>query len=229
MARRRRRSKKDPLVKAAKVVAYPWKVKSRFEGFIRPAARVAGALGMAMLAGCAALSQTPEEAWPGLLLPASRLPVYWMVALAVASLLGWAYVNDGQKRIRRAVGPALALCLFVIVPIAFAILGFAGERNVAQFGGPGPGHVLWILVRWYGPAMVVTSLAAFLTWKSRGRSGRGVWFALLVAPYAALFAYLVVGFHLPGMGEMHHETIRSLGSWALALQLALAFFVGGGD
>jgi hypothetical protein len=75
--------------------------------------------------------------------------------------------------------------------------------------------------------MVVASLVAFVTWKSRGRYGRGAWFVFLVAPYAALFAYLVLGLRFEAIGEARHATIVALGSWALALQMATAFFVGG--
>ena len=72
MARRSKRQP-DPVAKAARAVAYPWKVKSKFEAFLRPAARVTGAVGLAMLAGCAVLWKTPREDWPAGLVP-ERLP-----------------------------------------------------------------------------------------------------------------------------------------------------------
>src|SRR5688572_11886163 len=122
MASRFRRAKKDPVGTAAKAVAYPWKVKSRVDRFLRPAARIAGAAGVAMLGACAVLTGTPAEQWPQAL-SRDLLPVYWIVSLAVASLLGWTFVADGQKRIRKRVGATAALALFLVCPIAFAILG----------------------------------------------------------------------------------------------------------
>jgi len=224
MAKRSRRSK-DPVTRAAQVVAYPWTVKSRVEKFVRPTARVAGAAGIAMLVACAVLAETPAEQWPRGLSP-GHLAVYVMVSLAVASLLGWTFVNDGQKRIRRAIGAHLSLAAFVVLPIAFAILGFVGAERISAVGGPAPWHWFWRLVRWYGPVLVVVSLVAFVTWKSRGRYGRGAWFVLLVAPYAALFADFVLHLRVAPLEDAHATTIRALGSWAVALQLALAFFVG---
>lgn len=225
MARKSRRAK-DPVTAAARVVAYPFQVKSRIEAFVRPAARVAGAAGIAMLVGCAVLSGTPREEWPRALDP-SHLAVYVMISLAVASLLGWTYVHDGQKRIRRAIGPSISLVAYVVLPIGLAIAGLVGAERAAAVGGPPPWHWFWKLVHWYGPTLVVASLVSFLTWKSRGRYGRGIWFTLLVAPYAALLGYLVFGLRIAAIDDAHHETIRSLGSWSVALQLALGFFVGG--
>jgi hypothetical protein len=220
------RRSKGPVTKAAAVVTYPFRVKSKFEEFIRPAARLLGVAGLAMLVGCFALSNTPHEEWPEGLSP-WRLPTYVMVSLAVASLLGWTCVHDGQTRIRRAIGKQISLVLFVAMPITFAYLGLIGAVRVATFGGPGPGHWLWTLVRWYGPACVVASLVSFLSWKSRGRYARGAWFAFLVAPYAVLLAYLVFGFRFPSIDDAHHEALTSLGAWAVALQLTMGYFVGG--
>lgn len=227
MATRRRRSRPPgPLTHAARVVALPYRVKARFEEFLRPGARVAGACGLAMLAACAVLAGTPPERWPGALDP-DRLAVYAVVSLAVASMLGWAFAHEGQKRIRKAVGDRVALAAFVVLPIAFAIVGLVGAQRIAAAGGPPPEHWTWSVVHWYGPTLAVLSLAAFLSWKSRGRTGRGAWFALLVAPYALLLACLVFGFRVVALDDAHADTLRALGSWAVALQLALGFFVGG--
>jgi hypothetical protein len=225
MARRSRRSK-DPVTRAAQTVALPWTLKSEVDAFVRPAARVAGAAGIAMLAGCGVLAATPREEWPAWLSP-ERLPVYVMVSLAVASLLGWTFVSDGQSRIRRRLGARVSLWAFVVLPISFAILGLVGAGPVSAVGGPAPSHWFWRVVRWYGPVLVVVSLVAFLTWKSRGRYGRGAWFVLLITPYAALFADLVLHLRVAALEEAHGTAVRALGSWAVTLQLALAFFVGG--
>jgi hypothetical protein len=228
MAARTRRRGKDPVTKAADAAAYPFKVRSKLEAFVRPTARVLGAVGIAMLVGCAVLAARAPEEWPSELSP-QRLPVYVMISLATASLLGWTFVHDGQTRIRRAVGKPVSLVAFAIVPIALAYLGFVGPTRVASWGGPPPWHWTWTFVKWYGPTLVVLSLVAFVTWKARGRYGRGAWFLFLVAPYAALLAFLVFGIPLPGIDEAHHATLVSLGGWSVALQLALAFFVGGKD
>ena len=152
-----------------------------------------------------------------------------MMSLALASLLGWTCVHDGQGRIQRRLPRAVAALLFVVLPIGCALLSLAGPRRIESWGGPAPSHWIWPCVRWYGPVAVVANLVAFVTWKARGRYGRGAWFALLIAPYAALFAYLVFGVDVAGLDEAHHATMSALGSWAVALQLALAFFVGGRD
>ena len=224
MARRRRR-REDPVATAAKTVALPFRVKSKIGEAVRPTARVLGALGVGLLVGCGVLALTPPDAWPRGLAP-RLLPVYTMVSLTIASLLGWCFVSDGQKRISRRLPESVAAFAFVAMPIVCAILGLFGERVVTSMTNA---RWPWHVVHWYGPVLVVLNLVAFLTWKSRGRSGRGVWFALLVAPYAALFAYFVFGVRISGIDGVHHTTLAALGSWALALQLVLSFFVGGGE
>ena len=214
------------MTKAADVAAYPFRVKSKVEAVVRPTARVLGALGIAMLVGCAVLARRPREEWPQELAK-ERLPVYVMISLATASLLGWTFVHDGQTRIRRVVGKPVSLVAFAVAPIVFAYLDFVGPTRVAAWGGPSPLHWTWTLVRWYGPTLVVLSLVAFLSWKSRGRFARGAWLALLVAPYAALLAFLVFRVRIPAIDEARHETLLALGGWSVALQLALAFLVGG--
>src|SRR5687768_13292604 len=110
MPRRSRRARRsgNPVATAASAVTFPLRVRSRVEAFLRPGARVVGALGVAMLAACAICAGTPPERrppWAG----ADLLPVWWMVSLAAASLLGWTFVHDGQTRIRRAIGRPAAL------------------------------------------------------------------------------------------------------------------------
>jgi hypothetical protein len=225
MGRRSRRSK-DPVTKAAEVVSYPWRVKSQVNDFIRPAVRVLGVVGLGMLVGCAVLWRTPAERWPPSLDP-GLLPVYAMISLSVASLLGWTFVNDGQTRIRRKIGPRPSLVLFVILPISFAIAGFVGAARFAAVGGPAPSHWFWSVVHWYGPVLAASSLYAFLSWKSRGRFARGAWFGILIAPYVLLLALLVFGLPITSIDAARHATLRALGTWAVALQFALGYFVGG--
>lgn len=225
MGRRSRRSK-DPIAETARVVSYPWRVKSKVDDFVRPTMRVLGVVGLGMLFGCMVLKSTPPEQWPRPLDPA-LLSVYAMISLAVASLLGWTFVHDGQTRIRRKIGKQTSLVVYVILPITFAILGFIGAARFAAVGGPAPSHWFWGVVHWYGPVLAVTSLWAFLSWKSRGRFARGLWFGILVAPYAILLALLVFGLRLTSLDEAHHAALRSLGTWAVALQFALGYFVGG--
>ena len=225
MGRRSRRSK-DPIADTARVVSYPWRVKSKVNDFIRPAMRVLGVVGLGMLAGCIVLWTTNLEQWPAWLEP-SLLPVYAMISLSIASLLGWTFVSDGQTRIRRKIGKQTSLVAFVILPISFAILGFIGAARLAAVGGPSPSHWFWGVVHWYGPVLAVASLWSFLSWKSRGRFSRGVWFGILIAPYAILLALLVFGLRLTALDEAHHATLRALGTWAVALQFTLGYFVGG--
>ena len=223
---RRSRRSKDPVTDAARVVSYPWRVKSKVDDFVRPTMRVLGVVGLGMLAGCIVLWQTPPEQWPPSLEP-RLLSVYAMISLSVASLLGWTFVHDGQQRIRKKIGRRTSLVVYVILPISFAIVGFIGAARFAAVGGPSSSHWFWTVVHWYGPVLAVTSLWAFLSWKSRGRFSRGAWFGVLVAPYAILLAMLVFGLRFTSVDEAHLTTLRALGTWAVALQFVLGYCIGG--
>ncbi len=205
-------------------MALPWTVRERVDAVLRPGARVVGALGAASLLACAVLWTTSDERWP----PGVRrhdLPVVAFGSLLAASLLGWSFLSDGQKRVRRGVGRPVAAALYLVLPIALAALSLVGPTRMGAIGGPGPEHVLWTALRWYGPVLVSLTLVAFLRWKSRGRTGRGLWFAALAAPYALLLLYFAMGVRLLPLSEPLERTLASMGAWALALQLALAYFV----
>src|SRR6185503_10282694 len=100
---------------AARAVALPFRLKSWISDAVRPTARVLGVLGLALLAGCAVLAWMPPESWPAPLEP-PLLPVYVMISLVTASLLGWTFVSDGQARIARWMPKIVAAVLFVLMP-----------------------------------------------------------------------------------------------------------------
>jgi hypothetical protein len=58
-------------------------------------------------------------------------------------------------------------------------------------------------------------------------SRRGLGYVLLFAPYALLFMYLSLGVHVDWIEGPMHDTLTSMGSYAIAVQLILAFFIGG--
>jgi hypothetical protein len=213
-------------VRAVRAATYPLRVITRIYRFVRTAARVLGWLGILLLAACWLLAVTPDQGWPGWLDP-THLPIYVSLSLVLACMLGWAFVEEGQEHIERAVGAVVSVALFVVLPVACAALGVLASNPFGIGWGPPPTHWVHPLARWYGPSLVVVSLVVFLRRKSRAGRARGVWFGLLVAPYVALFAWLVLGVRVGGLDEAHEATVHSLGAWAIALQLALAFFVGG--
>jgi len=173
----------------------------------------------------------PGSRWDGTLaLRARDLPLYTLAALILASLLGWNCVNRGEDRIKQRLGRGTNLLLFVAVPVACVIATLAQDRIVSASGWQAPDHPFWQFVRWYSPVLVMVSAAVFMAWKSRPRKHlyleRGAGYALLLGPYALLFAYLALGVHLDWLEGPMQRTVADLGGYALALQLVLAYFVG---
>jgi hypothetical protein len=218
------RERRGAVGSAARAVTLPFRVQSRVQAVVLPMARVFGAFGILMLLGCGVLAWTPASNWPSRLSP-QLLPIYLMVSLTMASLLGWTFVNDGQARIARWMPKPVAALFFVVLPVICAVLGLVGEEFVRSYAGPDRPWV-WLVVHWYGPVLIVLNLLAFHSWKSDGK-GNGVLFFLLVLPYLALLCFLVFGVRIEALDSVHRTTLAALGSWALALQLVLAFFVGG--
>src|SRR5688572_32668130 len=80
----------------------------RVDERLQPVALVIGWIGIAALAGRLVLATRPQDEWPlGMTRP--RLPVYATVALDAASLLGWTFMQEDQRRIERRVGRTAAL------------------------------------------------------------------------------------------------------------------------
>jgi len=96
----------------------------------------------------------------------------------------------------------------------------------------GAGSWVLMLMRWYPPGVIAASLIAYVATKSRiqdeGRFERGVWFLGLVAPYAILLVYLLVGFEVPWLDDNLEDSIQELGQGAIVLQIAIAYFLSGG-
>ena len=195
-----------------------------------------GVVGMAALAATGALALTPEDAWPENLDP-DRLTFYVVIALATASLLGWGCMQQGEERVKRAIGPIAAGLFFLVLPLAAAVISFLVTRDLDVPPAEWPGGP-WLLLfaRWYTPAVVVLSLVAFVTWQARPRNrvlfGRGAGMLLLVSPYAALLAIMVFGLPAPELGEpiedSLHEVLGSVGEASIVLQLMLGYFLSGG-
>ena len=196
----------------------------RLDDRLRPLATALGWAGTAALAACAVLHFLPDDAWPDGLSRA-QLPVYATWALVTASLLGWSFMQEGQKRIERQSGRTLGLALFVFLPLIAAAVTLADEHLPLRPEVRADWNTLFVAARWYSPAAVVASLAAFLSSKSR-RAARLAGHSLLLAPYAVLLAALVFGFRFPWIDEPLHETLEALGGGAVALQIVLAWFVG---
>ena len=155
-----------------------------------------------------------------------------MVSLVAASLLGWTYVQLGQARIERGIGRRAGLWTFAILPVVAAGIGWLETSRFVSPEFRADGAAVFSVARWWGPGVALARLLAFLTSRAlrgnRLRAGRGVVFCVLLLPYAALLATLVFRVPLPIVAEPLRETLRTLGSGAVALQLALAWFVGGG-
>ena len=225
-----------PLRHAAQEGRRAWRnaraLKKRFDAFVRELAFWGGWAGIGLCLLCGLLWLLPESSWDGVLgLTAGSLPVYTVLALALAALAGWRFVNAGQDRITRRVGRNVGRVAFVALPLACLAIGWFLEPVSRWTGFEPPSHPFWIVVRWYPPVAALVCAAVFLAWKSRPRRNvlwdRGLWYALLLLPYALLFATLELGLHVDWFEAQHRETVRSLGSHAIILQLLLAYFVGG--
>jgi hypothetical protein len=211
----------------------PLTVRERLNKGLLPVAFVAGCLGMLALALCGILWCLPEERWPAALDP-DRLPFYLMLSLLFASLLGWGCMQKGLSKLRKSVGWTVGGWLFVGAPLVCA--AFLLTLKQGALGDPDDSTWLGLfgtVAYWYPPCLVASALFAYVTNRSRlgeqGRFERGFWFTLLVAPYALLMAYLIIGFHNPWIDERLQSTIHELGSGAIVAQVALAYFCGGGS
>lgn len=209
-------------------------VPRRLDERLRPVALLAGWLGFAAAAGCALLHATPDAHWPTSLtwLTRDRLPACATLSLVTASLLGWAYMQEGQSRIERRVGRRWSLVLFVLLPIAAAAIAFVEAEAPLEPATRERTAWLFLAARWYAAAAVVANLVAFgkgrLAARRRGRAARAVAFGVLVAPYLLLLAALVLGVRLPWLDHSLRGAIDSLGTGGVAVQLAIAWFVGSG-
>lgn len=207
--------------------------RERTNAAILPLARAVGLLGLLALAACGGLLAVPEGSRP-VAVDDDRLAFLSMLALALASLLGWGCMQLGLARLRGAVGWRVGGYLFVLAPLLCATAGLVVGQTDLVHPASLPGHATWWpVVRFYPPVVVVTAIAAFVTSRAAegegaGRVARGGWALVSVAPYALLIAVLAFGVRVDWVSDSLEDTLDELGSWALVLQLVLAFFVGGG-
>lgn len=206
--------------------------KRAFDDSVKSLAWWVGWFGMGLLALNGLLWLVPHSVWDGVLgLRAERLPVYTMVAMLLASLVGWLYVNKGEDRIKKRLGRHVNLALFVVLPLACMAAGLLQEWLTRQTGWQPPGHPFWLFVHWYPSLLVITCATVFLAWKSRPRKhvylDRGLGYTLLFLPYGLLFAFLVLRVRLDFVGDSMQETMAAMGRYALVIQLVIAYFIGG--
>lgn len=209
-------------------------LKQRLDTVVRGIAWLVGWLGAALLLVCGLLYMLPNAAWDGRFgLRADQWPMFAMVALILASLLGWGFVNQGQDRVQKKLGRPASIVLFLALPVACLLATLWPERVEAITGARDARHPLWFCVRWYPPLVTVSCAMVFLAWKSRPRRhvywDRGLGYVLLLTPYALLFAVLELGVHMQWLDASRRETLHALGSAALVLQVVLAFFIGAPD
>jgi hypothetical protein len=206
--------------------------RERLNKGLLPVAYVLGALGMTALLFCSVLWLMPEGTRPDQVDP-DELLAATVVSLLFASLLGWGCMQKGLGRMRRKLGWTLGGWLFVGLPMCCALLGLAAAKEWAPVNEWTAGPALLAAARWYPPFLIFASLFAYVTASSRvgeeGSKKRGVYFTLMVSPYALLMAYLVFQFEAPWLDDHLEETIHSAGEGAVVAQVALAYFCGGGS
>jgi hypothetical protein len=226
----RRSAPRRAAAKVGRTITDVASIPKRLDERVRPFARALGWAGIAALAGCAWLRVAPHEDWPAGLEP-RRFPVYVTVALVAASLLGWAYMQEGQARIERRIGRRAALAVFVFLPLGAAVAGWVDDRVALAPETRASWATTFRVARWVSPALVVASLWSFFAGKAVRASGlhvpRAIGYGLLLLPFVALLGALVFGFRFPWIDEPLHETLTALGGGAVALQIVLAWFVGG--
>lgn len=206
--------------------------KRAFDNAVKAFAWYAGWVGMALLAIVGLLWLLPRDSWDGMAgLDAAHLPIYTLVALLMASLVGWWYINKGEDRIKQRIGRTLHIVAFVVVPLACMAAGFLQATIADATNMQPPGHPFWLFVRWYPPVLVLICAAVFLAWKARPRRhvylDRGLGYALLFLPYALLFAYLAADVYVDWLDDSLHDTLASAGGYAIVMQLVFAYFIGG--
>ncbi|MCA8924034.1 MAG: hypothetical protein KDD82_19650 [Planctomycetes bacterium] len=203
--------------------------RTRVNGILRPVARVTGTFGFVVLLLVLALRLLPEERWPGILTP-DHWPFYFGLSLAVASLLGWTFMLEGLVALRQRTGWTIGGWLFVFLPVVCALLTASHAHGWVAWDEVRHGWLLG-LARWYPPGVVGSCLFAFWYLDAKKHDGKGARTALtaaLITPYVLLFGTLALGFRVELLADSWEETLHSLGSWALVLQIALAFFAAGG-
>ena len=195
-----------------------------------PVAFWTGCVGVAAVLGCAALALLPAERWPAAL-DTAHLPLYAVLSLCVASLVGWGCVQEGQGRVKRTIGKPTAVIAFLVLPLAAAALSFLDKHVLATPLREWPGGT-WIalFVRWYTPLLVAVSLVTFLTWRTRPRRRvyltRGAGFVILVAPYVLLLAVILFDLPAPWVEQPVEDSLDTIGESSVLAQVIVGYFLG---
>ncbi len=196
-----------------------------------PVAFCAGWIGVAALLACGVIALVPDAARPQIV-QGDRLPLAAVLSLCVAALLGWGYVQDGQTHVRQRIGRPAAIVAFVVLPLLAAAVSFVsahdvGTAPVAEWPG---GRWIALVARWYMPALIAVSIATFLARTTRPKKRiylrRGVWFVVLVSPYAVLLAVLLLDLGTPWLEEPIEDAVGTIGRSSIAAQLIVGYFLG---
>ena len=217
---------------AVQVALLPQTIRERVNGHVYPVARAVGAVGLVLLVTWAALRALDEAVWEHLLEP-ERLPLLLTLGLCGASLLGWACMTQGMRRVRARLGPRPSGLLFVWLPVVCGLLTLLAARDAIEPAGwpgsPAPGA----FIRWYPPLLVVSfvglNLLAIARDEDQGGHRAALGEAVLCIPYALLLLAFVLGtWASPELQASLEETTHALGAGAIVLQVGLAWFVSAG-
>jgi len=220
---------------ALKIAQAPQTLRERLNKLLLPVAWLIGALGVSALLACVFLRYLPEEQWPESLDP-DNWRRYALLSLVAASLIGWGCMQMGMGRVRRLIGWKPGGLVLVLIPIACVVLSqlVAPEALVTE-EWPARERVVMTL-RWYTPGVIALSLIAFLGGElTKGRDENGkrlghgpLMATVLVLPYTllmlGLFGLTEDLFALP-----LEDTLHELGTWAIVLQISLAYFFSPGS
>lgn len=215
---------------AIKIAQAPQTLRERLNAVLLPIAWLIGAAGTSALVVCAFLRMLPEENWPHYLDP-DAWPQYALVSLVASSLIGWGCMQMGLGRLRRVVGWKPGGVLLVLVPIFCVVLSQLIAREVLITDAwPERENVVMVL-RWYPPGVVGLSVVMFLLGEwAKGRDDKGkrlgygpLLAAALILPYTMLMAGLF-GLTEDVLSIPIADTLHELGTWAVVVQIAMAYF-----
>lgn len=197
-------------------------LKARLDRGIEGVARVGGWVGLCALVVCALAWSLGEGS--------DDLVRWTVLALLLSSLIGWNLINRGQQLLARRMPRYAAFVLFFALPAVCGLAGWLEGEVARQTGFTPPHHPFWWFVFWYSPLLVAACALAYFKRMAWPRSRPHLWRALgvlaLLAPYALLFAYLVLHLRVDALEGPLHETLAGLGRYSMVVQLLLAYFVG---
>ncbi|MHC4840678.1 MAG: hypothetical protein ACYTDT_06885 [Planctomycetota bacterium] len=202
--------------------------KRAFDKTVFTLAFFVGWCGVGLLFACCLLWLFPVDWWDGWLgLKGNDMPIYFVICLSFASLVGWRYTVIGQARLQNRLGKLPSQIALVWLPIACLLCGFLRNSTLSGINSTG----FWAFVFWYPLSVVLFSLAMFLLWRSKPRRNvywdRSARYLLLMTPYLALFLVMAVDIGNWWTDHYIKQTLQTWGQSAIIIQLVIAYFVGG--